>query len=115
MSEAPSVQLVYDRDCPNVERARGAIAAALREVGLPAAWAEFDRADLSTPEPLRAFGSPTVLVHGLDVSGRTDEARADANSCRVYHDAEGRLDGVPSVDQIAAALRTAAQAGPHAG
>ncbi len=115
MKEAPSVQLVYDRDCPNVGRARESIAAALREVGLPVAWTEFDRADESTPDTLRAFGSPTVLVHGLDVSGRTEEARSDANSCRVYRDGTGRLHGFPSVDQIAAALRTSGRPGPGAG
>jgi len=40
------------------------IRAALSEVGTEIGWTEWDRADSRTPETLRRYGSPTVLVNG---------------------------------------------------
>lgn len=100
------LDLVYDRDCPNVESARGMIAAALLEVGAERSWREWDRAGGDTPLALRAFGSPTVLVNGQDVSCAADETtRADANACRVYRGDGGTFTGAPSSKLIVAAIK----------
>lgn len=110
-SEATSslrVELVYDQTCPNVDQARGAIREALLAVGAPVEWAEWERDTDATPAPLRAFGSPTVLVNGIDVGGGGDEAaQADANSCRIYVDECGCLCGAPSPQQIVKAIESA--------
>ena len=99
------IELVYDRGCPNVERARATIRAALREVGAELVWAEWDRASSKTPANRRRFGSPTVLVNGLDVGCDVgDSAHVDANACRVYLDGTGRLRGAPSAHAIASAI-----------
>lgn len=99
------IDLVYDADCPNVDRAREVIAAALREAGVPGPWREWDRVGDDTPARLRDFGSPTVLVNGRDVSATpTDDTRAAANCCRVYQDESGRLSGVPTTGQIVRAI-----------
>jgi mercuric ion transport protein len=104
------VELVYDRGCPNVDQARERISAALREVGAPPSWSEWDRAGDATPASLRNFGSPTVLVNGQDVSGDQNAgAKADANSCRVYRDDCGRVCGAPSVMMIVSALNGGAR------
>ena len=105
MSASPAVELVYDRDCPNVERAREQLRLALGRAGLPARWKEWDRDAIETPSELRAFGSPTVLVNGRDVASRDTESdhRPDANSCRVYVD-QGTLRGVPPLALIVSAL-----------
>ena len=108
MDRVATIELVYDRDCPNVEQARQAIAAALRQAGAPELWKEWDRAADSTPEVIRHYGSPTVLVDRRDVSGDTDGSiPASANSCRVYRDDCGCLCGTPTVKQIVAALTMA--------
>lgn len=108
MRDALSVELVYDLDCPNVKCAREAIAMALREADAPSGWTEWDREGRDTPAALRGFGSPTVLVNGRDVSATdADDTRADANCCRVYRDAGGRMSGAPAVDQIVRAVRRA--------
>ena len=100
-----NLELVYDGDCPNVEAARQVIAAALRELGEPLAWKEWDRDGQDTPTDLRAFGSPTILVNGQDVSGDGNAAaQADANSCRVYRDGCGCITGTPSVQMIVSAI-----------
>lgn len=100
------IELVYDRDCPNVEQARAMIQAALAEVGAVTHWTEWDREDARTPNALRHYGSPTVLVNGRDVSSlETEEALPAGNSCRVYAGADDRLRGAPPAALIATAIR----------
>lgn len=97
----PRIEMVYDPTCPNVDDARAAIRTALGAIGAPIAWREWDCTDPATPQPLRALGSPSVLVNGQDVgcSGGT-MAQADANSCRIYRDDCGCICGAPSVELI---------------
>jgi len=106
MQSLARIELVFDRDCPNVERARENIAVALREMGAPESWTEWDRESPQTPAALRHYGSPSVLVNGEDVG--CDEAaspEADANSCRVYFDASGKcVCGAPSPRLILEAI-----------
>ena len=105
MMRPARVELVFDPTCANVDKARGAIRAALLAVSAPLEWKEWERGAETTPLALRAFGSPTVLVNGTDVSGGGDEAaKADANSCRVYMDECGCVCGAPSARQIADAI-----------
>ena len=100
------IELVFDRDCPNADRARSMIRIALRETGEHSVWAEWDREDPATPPELRRFGSPTVLVNGQDVGcDENGAAQSDANSCRVYMDECGCICGAPSADLIAAAIQ----------
>ena len=100
------VELVYDPSCPNVEIARSAIRGALAATGAAAEWTEWERGTDATPLPLRALGSPTILVNGRDVAG-AHETQPDANSCRVYLDECGCLCGAPSAQQIVKAIETA--------
>jgi hypothetical protein len=105
------VELVYDRTCPHVAAARARIGEALMLAGLPPSWHEWDRDGADTPEALRPFGSPTVLVDGRDVSGpsASGDAQPMANSCRVYRDPEHGLTGVPAVQLIVTALQATPQ------
>jgi hypothetical protein len=96
----PTVQLLYDNECPNVSEARANLEQALAAVGLPPSWAEKELTSRDTPPEARTFGSPTVLVNGRDVAGGEP---GDAASCRVYQTAD-RQSGAPSVDLIARAL-----------
>lgn len=101
----PKIEMVYDPTCPNVDRARAAIRAALAAIGAPIAWREWDCTDAATPESLRALGSPSVLVNGQDVGcGGGSMAQADANSCRIYRDDCGCICGAPSVELILKAI-----------
>jgi mercuric ion transport protein len=101
MSDFPRVEMVYDPDCPNVERARAAIRNALAAVGAPGVWREWERADPATPVALRHLGSPSVLVNGMDVGcDGGSMADADANSCRIYTDDCGCICGAPSTELI---------------
>lgn len=44
-----TVELIYDRDCPNVERARANLVKALAVFGREARWSEWDRGALESP------------------------------------------------------------------
>jgi len=88
------VELLYDADCPNVDGARAALREAFRETKVVPEWTEGSALS-------RGYGSPTILVDGVDVAG----ARyADAPACRVYADGNGRFSGVPPAEQITNAL-----------
>jgi mercuric ion transport protein len=101
MNSRPIVELVYAVDCPNVSGARAHLRQAFDRVGWAAQWVEHDVGDASIPEHARGRGSPTVLVDGRDVS----EAEGCGGArCRLYRDEEGRLSGVPPVEEIVAAL-----------
>jgi len=99
-----TVELVYDKDCPNAEAARTTLHHALTEAGLAAQWTEWEAASDATPTHLRHYGSPMVLVNGHDVAGAEP---GDAASCRVY-EVNGTRSGVPPADLIVRALLAAA-------
>ena len=102
------IELIYDQSCPNVDRARAMIRAALAELGAPLTWVEWDRESSRTPESRRDFGSPTVLVNGRDVGcDEQEDTRSDANSCRIYMDDCGCICGAPSAQLILKAVRGA--------
>lgn len=95
------VELVYFTGCPHVEAARRAIRDALSAAGLPPCWQEWNSDDAATPDALRGYGSPTVLVNGRDVA----PMQTDADCCRVYSNGKGIL-GTPEADVIRAALES---------
>ena len=97
----PTVELIYDRDCPNVPQARENLLRAFSQLKLAPRWREWDRADADAPVHVRAYGSPTILVDGRDVAGATT---ADAACCRIYTNDQGKKQGVPPVALIVAAL-----------
>ncbi len=99
----PTIEFLYDRDCPNVGDARDALRSALERSGLPARWREWERGDPAAPAHARRYGSPTILVDGRDAAG---EPPSDEPSCRIYTTAAGRNRGVPPIGTIMNALQT---------
>lgn len=99
----PTVELVYDADCPNVGQARAQLLRAYAMTGLPARWREWRRDQKHAPERVRSFGSPTILVDGKDIV----PAATDAACCRMYAQSDGTMTGVPPVERIASAIGAA--------
>lgn len=99
----PRVELIYDTDCPNVERARKALLEGFGRAGLQPSWQEWDRQLPESPAYVRGYGSPTILVDGGDVVGAVPGT--GQSSCRLYRHGSGTFEGAPSVEQIGAALR----------
>jgi len=97
-----TVDFVYDKDCPNLKAARANLMRAFSRAGISARWKEHQIGSADAPARVRGFGSPTILVEGVDV-GRLAAGAEDC--CRVYE-----RGGAPSVEVIAEALRCAGQA-----
>lgn len=97
----PTVDLVYDKDCPNVKAARANLIRAFSRTGLSARWKEHQIGSPEAPDRVRGFGSPTILVDGVDVGGLSAGAE---DCCRVYESG-----GAPSVEVIAEAIGRARQ------
>ena len=95
----PEVLLLYFKGCPNVEKARENIRTALEMAGLPPVWREIDMEDEATPQSLRGFPSPTVLVDGVCVKTGRSTPPGGAGSCMV--------GGAPEVEDILKALERA--------
>jgi hypothetical protein len=93
------VQFLAFDGCPLAEAARKALDEAVAASGL-AGYEEIDILDPNTPEDIRGWGSPTILVNGDDVTGN---AKGEGVGCRIYA-TESR---VPEADLIVERIREA--------
>jgi hypothetical protein len=91
------IQLLTFPGCPLAAVARAELEAALAEYG-NVGYEEIDILDPGTPEELRGWGSPTILVDGSDI---TRQPKGDDVGCRVY---PGDLK-VPARAEILAVIR----------
>ncbi|CCQ90133.1 membrane hypothetical protein [Nitrospina gracilis 3/211] len=96
------IELVYDKDCPNVDAARANLREALASCELPPTWQEWERSAADAPPRVKNCGSPTLLVHGRDVALSPD---TEAGHCRLYADSKGGFHGAPPVDVIVRKLK----------
>lgn len=92
------IDLIYDSNCPNVKQARINLEHALNQSGIESAWKEWNRQDENTPSYMKRYGSPTILINGKDIVEKMPDSHND--SCRVYTDKDGYLQGAPSVEAI---------------
>ncbi len=74
------VQYLAFDGCPLAEGARLALETALAACGV-SDYDEIDILDPDTPEELRGWGSPSILVNGADVTGN---AKGEGAGCRIY-------------------------------
>ena len=101
------VQLVTFPGCPNADATRETLRRALVASGLDPAIEEIDSSSPQTPRPLCLWGSPTVLIEGVDVGGEETPA---GPACRLYRDPSGRAHGSPSELLLLEAIRLALNA-----
>jgi hypothetical protein len=99
-----TVDLVYAAGCPNVAEARTRLVRAFAEAGFAPRWREWLDSDPGCPSYALGRGSPAIFVDGREVAEAPPAAGA---SCRVYTDAEGRLQRAPDVQSLVRALREA--------
>lgn len=97
-ANAPLIQFLSFDGCPHADVARAALERALQICGMSArSYEAVDVLDPATPSGLTAWGSPTILVNGNDVTGF---ARGDGVGCRIYDTNEQ----VPTAETIALAI-----------
>lgn len=105
-----NVELIYDADCPNVAAARSLLIKAFTRTGVSARWREWERGAPECPDYAGRYGSPTLLVDGMDVAGAVPLAGDGA--CRVYAEGVGRLSRTPPLDAVCSALLKASPGKP---
>ena len=91
-----TVQFLAFDGCPLADAARANLEQALTDCGI-SGYRAVDLLDPATPEDLKGWGSPTILVNGMDVGGQD---KGNGVGCRIYPGA----DKVPSAAEIAAKL-----------
>lgn len=97
------VELVFERNCPNIEAARAQLLKAFQEAKITPHWQEWEVSNPGAPESVLGYGSPTILVNGKDVCGESPAENVD--SCRIYTNPEGGYSGVPALSDVAEALK----------
>jgi len=100
-----NIELIYDKDCPNVPLARERLVKSLNQESLSTSWKEWERSDSNAPSYASRYASPTILVNGMDVSGETSSLDGHGG-CRIYRKTDGSAEGSPSIESIVAALQT---------
>jgi len=103
------IELVYEKTCPNIDAARSQLLKAFAAAGSTPHWQEWDVSDNDVPAHVHGYGSPTILVNGVDVTGRMPEGNDDC--CRIYACTDQANKGVPPLADIVRAIKSAA-AGP---
>ena len=96
-----TIELIYEQTCPNVEAARLLIKSACTQLGRAADWHEWEVSNPQFPAHARGFGSPTILVGGVDVAG---QSASISDCCRIYAGERG-VQGVPTLEQVVQALK----------
>ena len=104
------VELIYDEDCPNAQGARELIGTAIKKLRPAAEYVEHCRQDKAAPDYVRAYGSPSILVNGVDIFD--PEHAQTGDSCRLYRDARG-VSGLPPVSALESALAGTEHTGLH--
>jgi hypothetical protein len=97
----PTIELIYEQTCPNVDAARVLIKAACTQIGCSAEWREWEISDAQLPAYARGYGSPTILVDKVDVAGHSAGV---SDCCRIYPGEKG-IHGVPTLEQVVQALK----------
>lgn len=95
------VQLLYFDGCPHVAAARSAVRAALTAEGLDIAIEEIDVQEPAAPAWARGWGSPTILIDGMDIGGGRPSSSSSSSSCRLYP------GGAPTVELVRGAIAAA--------
>ncbi len=65
------IDLIYFEGCPHAASTRERLRDALASLQSSASWSEWDTEAAATPDHLRGYASPTVLVNGLDVERKS--------------------------------------------
>ena len=96
-----SVELIIADYCPNVDASRALIEDTLMHLGLPIHWEEWWVGDVHMPMHCQGYGSPTILVNGIDVAGWGQTQFTEA--CAVYSTVY-TVRGMPTSEELISAM-----------
>ena len=101
----PLVEFVYEKGCPNIKPTRQVLLQAFSKMNVKPHWQEWEVNDSSSPQYVRQYGSPTILVDGIDIDESKD--LNNANQCRLYTQTNNVFSGVPPLEKIVSAIQKA--------
>ena len=101
----PLVEFVYEKDCPNIRPTRQLLLQAFSKINRKPHWQEWEVNDSSSPDYVRHYGSPTILVNGIEIDESKDSN--NANQCRLYAQSDKTFIGVPPLEKIINAIQKA--------
>jgi hypothetical protein len=105
------VELLYIGDCPNYRETARILKKTLRECGLRDDLSEIAVTDSAQADALEFIGSPSIRIEGEDIESDIEPLAPGQPryglSCRTYLQ-DGKLTGIPPLDLIRAAIRSAA-------
>jgi type II secretory pathway component PulJ len=99
------IDFLFWQECPSYPKAWERLQAVLNRLGLQA---ELHRVEIYTDKDAvqHAFpGSPTIRINGRDIDPEGAREQRVGLSCRIYHDATGRITPVPPEELIQRALK----------
>jgi mercuric ion transport protein len=99
----PLVEFVYEKGCPNIKPTRQVLLQAFSKINVRPHWQEWEVNDSTSPDYVRQYGSPTILVDGIDVDESIDSN--NAKQCRLYTQTDNVFSGVPPLDKIISAIQ----------
>ena len=99
------IAVLYFDGCPNHVPTVARVKQVVADLGLQVGIEEIQVTSLEDAQRLRFFGSPTVLVNGVDIEPSAQGRTTYGLSCRVYRG----VSGLPPDDLIVAALQAPAQ------
>jgi mercuric ion transport protein len=105
MRKVPLIEFVYEKGCPNIKPTRQILLQAFSKMNVKPHWQEWEVNDSSSPQYVRQYGSPTILVNGIDIDELKDSN--NANQCRLYTQTDNVFSGVPPLEKIINAIQKA--------
>jgi hypothetical protein len=107
MATAPTIELLFWRECPSWERALAELRESLSEAGLdPDALAVREVATDDMAERQRFIGSPTIRIDGEDVQPPGEDEPLGL-TCRIYRLRDGRISPLPDREDVREAIERA--------
>lgn len=70
---------------------------AFNQMGVTPHWKEWERNGPDVPAYIQGYGSPTILLDGVDIDQGLDNSD---RSCRLYRTNENKLQGVPPLEKL---------------
>ena len=98
------IQLITFSGCPHASAASTTLEGVLASLGIRERVEAVDTLSPATSETLRHWGSPTILLDGEDIAGASFPT---GPGCRLYRDADGRMQGWPPETLLLAVFRRA--------
>lgn len=103
-----SVTYLFNHDCPSHQEGLRLLQRAAKHAGLQLDVTAIEVVDDTQARELRFYGSPTFIVAGNDPFDPPEGVPVAAQACRAYNRSEGRMGPLPRLEDLSAALTSAA-------